>query len=182
MDKHGYTHAESILNEWNYVKGWQEEFIYTIKAIHSMKGAAFLMSCISMAQQSSIDMLMYYDTRPSVFNGVFDYYTYEKLKGYYPMYWYGMFYDLAGEIPAGNAIENIYSLCGVDGNGKIMAILTHYNDDDLAEGKEIAVDFGKTGLYEIYLLDETHSGELVSTTDDLTLTLKNQTVVLIKEI
>ncbi len=25
-------------------------------------------------------MLMYYDARPSVFNGVFDLYTYEKLK------------------------------------------------------------------------------------------------------
>lgn len=182
MDKHGYTQAESILNEWNYVKGWGAEFIHAIKAIHGMKGAAFVMSCISLAQQSSIDMLMYYDTRPSVFNGVFDFYTHEKLKGYYPMYWYGMFYDLAGEIPAGNAIDNIYSLCGVDKNGKVMAILTHYNDDDLAESKEIAVDFGKAGQYEIYLLDETHSGELVSTTSDLTLTLNNQTVVLIKEI
>jgi hypothetical protein len=49
-------------------------------------------------------------------------------------------------------------------------------------GKEISVDFGKNGKYEIYLLDENHSGELVSTTGDLTMTLKNQTVVLIKEI
>ena len=46
LDRYHYNNTESILNEWNYVKGWREEFVYTIKAIHGMKGAAFVASCI----------------------------------------------------------------------------------------------------------------------------------------
>ncbi|MBO5229857.1 MAG: hypothetical protein J6B52_00395, partial [Clostridia bacterium] len=82
LNKYGYENSESILNEWNYVKGWEEEFVYTLKAIHGIKGASFTLACMCTSQRSPIDMLMYYDTRPSVFNGVFDFYTYEKLKGY----------------------------------------------------------------------------------------------------
>ena len=50
---------------------------------------------------------MYYNTRPSVFNGVFDFYTYEKLPGYYPPYWYGMFYGRQKEKRADNTIEDL---------------------------------------------------------------------------
>ena len=94
------------------------------------------------AQQTFIDMLMYYDTRPSVFNGVFDFYTYEKLKGYYPFYWYGMLYDCEKEIPSRNEIENIYSLCGADKNGKTTIILTYYSDNDSLPNKKNFVGFG----------------------------------------
>jgi len=97
--KYNYSSAESILNEWNYIKGWTDEYIYSIETIHGSKGAAFIMACICEAQKSdAIDMLMYYDTRPSVFNGVFDFYTVKPLKGYYPLYWYGMLYNMKAEI------------------------------------------------------------------------------------
>ena len=60
LDDNGYEKAESILNEWNYVKGWEEDYVYSLKAIHRIKGAAFVMSCISEAQKSNaVDMLMY---------------------------------------------------------------------------------------------------------------------------
>ncbi len=178
----GYENAESILNEWNYVKGWTDEFKYTLKMIHGIKGAAFVMACICSAQQSSIDMLMYYDTRPSGFNGAFDYYTYEPLKGYYPLKWYGMFYDMSYEVPSDNKLDNVYSLCGVDENGKTLSIVTYYTDDDNAENKTVSVDFGRTGTYEIYLLDEDHDAELIATTSDLTFDMKRCSAVLIKEI
>ena len=179
--KYGYENAESILNEWNYVKGWTDEFLYSIKVIHGIKGASFVMSVISEAQKSSIDMLMYYDTRPGVFNGAFDLYTYEKLKGYYPFYWYGKFYDLKDEIRAENKIDNIYSLCGVDENGKTLSIITHYTDDDNEGNKEIEIDFGKKGQYEIYLLDDEHDGELIEVTDTLKFNIKNFSCIMIKE-
>lgn len=54
----GFENTESILDEWNYVKGWKEYFIYSIKTIIGMKGAAFTMACMSAAQHSSIDMLI----------------------------------------------------------------------------------------------------------------------------
>lgn len=182
LERYGYGEAESILDEWNYVKGWTDEFPYTVEMIHGIKGAAYLMACMSQAQRAPIDMLMYYDTRPSVFNGVFDFYTAKPLKSYYSMYWYGMFYDRKEEVRAVNSVENIYYLCGVDENGKVLAVITHYSDNDMAEHKNIAVDFGKVGNYEIYLLDDTHSGEFVKMTDCLEFDMKVQSAVLIREI
>lgn len=55
----GYESAESILNEWNYVKGWTEDYIYSIETINGMKGAAFTMACMSEAQKAPIDMLIH---------------------------------------------------------------------------------------------------------------------------
>ena len=182
LDQYGYTETENHLTEWNYVKGWREEYIYSISTIHGIKGAAFEMACISSAQNSSIDVMLYYDTRPSVFNGLFDYYTYKPLKGYYPFYWYGMFYDMAAEIKAENQVDDIYTLCGISPEGKVMATVTYYTDDDAALSKKVSVDFGKPGKYEIYLLDEEHSGELYGTTSDLDFEMKRNSVILIKEI
>ena len=182
LTKNGYENAESILNEWNYVKGWEEEFAYTIMAVHGLKNASFILSTMALSQRSPIDMLMYYDTRPSVFCGIFDYYSYKPLKGYYPMKWYGAFYDMEAEIRSENEIDNIYSLCGVDTNGKVLCMLTYYSDDDSAKAKEISLDFGKNGNYEVYLLDEKHDEVLLTTTSAPTLKLSVHSCVLIKEI
>ena len=181
LDQYGYENAESILNEWNYVKGWTDEFPYTIEMIHGIKGAAHLMACMSAAQSAPIDMLMYYDTRPSRFNGIFDFYTAKPLKSYYSLYWYGMFYDRKAEIRAAEPVEDIYSLCGIDGEGKLLAAITYYSDDDNAGNKSISVDFGRPGNYEIYLLDKEHNGEFIETTDRLEFDMKIHSVVLIRE-
>ncbi len=181
MNKYGYNQAESILNEWNYIRGWSEDYVYSLKAIHGVKGAAFTTACICAAQQAPVDMLMYYDTRPSCFNGAFDFYTYEKLPGYYPLYWYGKLYDCVKEIRAENEIENIFSLCGVDKSGRVTAIITHYSEKDDTEPVELSVDFGKEGTYEIYLLDKSHKAELVSTTSEAVIKLDLFSAVLIKE-
>ena len=181
--ENGYENSETILNEWNYVKGWTDEFKYSIKSITSIKGAAFIMACISEVQKcDALDMLMYYDTRPSAFCGAFDFYTYEPLKGYYPLMWYGKFYDMKSDLKCETSIPNIYTLCGIDENNKRLCVVTHYTDDDNEQEKEIAVDFDKNGKYEIYLLDEEHDGELIKETNNLTFTLKNNSCILIKEI
>lgn len=181
LDKYAFFNTESILNEWNYVKGWGDEFIYTIESLTSMKGAAFMMAVISEAQKSDIDMLMYYDTRPSVFNGVFDYYTYRPLKGYYPLYWYGSFYDFENEIRCDNPPERIYTIAGIDKSGKITAIITSYSDDDNAEDMDISVDFGKPGIYDIYILDKNHNGDYIGVSEALNFHIPNQSVIMIKE-
>ena len=181
LDKYGYEKTESILNEWNYVRGWEADYVYSLKAIHGIKGAAFTMACMCEAQQSSIDMLMYYDTRPSVFNGVFDFYTYEKLKGYYPFYWYGLLYDCEKEIAAQEKVENIYSLCGVDSDGKATIILAYYSEDDSKPVKRVSVDIGHEGCFEIYKVDEKHDGELIGITDKPELDMELFSMVLIKE-
>ena len=183
MEKYGYGDGESILNEWNYIRGWVEDFKYSIMAIHGIKGAAFTMACISQAQQSDdIDMLMYYDTRRSAFCGAFDYYSYEPLKGYYPLMWYGKFYDMEGYVPCQTQEDNLYTLCGVGKDGKAMAVITHYCEDDATGSKQVRIDFGKTGNYRVFLLDADHDGEYLGETQELTFALKNCAAVLIEEI
>ncbi len=179
----GYKNVETILNEWNYVKGWVEEFKESIMTIHGLKGAAFTMACMSEVQKcDALDMLMYYDTRPSAFCGAFDFYSYEPLKGYYPLMWYGKFYDLESYIKCESDVEHIYTLCGTDKDGKVMCIITNYSDDDNAEAKDIKIDFGKEGKYEIYLVDEEKDGELAEVTENLEFTLARCAFMLIKEI
>lgn len=178
----GYEKAESILNEWNYVSGWKETFVDSIQTIHGMKGAAFTMACMSAAQRSSIDLLMYYDTRPSAFCGAFDFYTYEPLKGYYPLMWYGMFYDMEAEIACETEAEDIYTLCGCDQKGKILSVITYYTDQAAAPAKEIAINFGRPGSYQLYLLDGEHNADLMGETTDLTLTMHPNTCLMIKEL
>lgn len=181
MDEYGYTQAECILNEWNYIRDWGHNFVYSLETIHGIKGASFVMAVISEAQKLPIDMLMYYDTRPSTFNGVFDFYTMRPLKSYYPLKWYGEFYNLESEVRAVNQVKDIYELCGVDKDGKVTAILTHYSDNDEKENVRIKVDFGKDVEYDIYLLDKTHNGELLKTTKDLTLDMPVHSCIMIKE-
>ncbi len=180
--RHGYKNTESICNEWNYIKGWTDEFVYSVKQHLNEKGSTFVMSCMNVAQKSPLDMLMYYDTRPTIYNGVFDFYTAEPIKGYYAFYWYGMFYDMRAEVRAVNEIEDIYSLCGVDENGKVLALITHYSDDDGKKSVELCADFGRSGNYEIYLLDKEHNGELVKVTSELNFDMPIHSAVLIKEI
>lgn len=181
LDKYGYTQTESILNEWNYVKGWTDEFVYSLESIHGVKGAAFVMAVICESQKSSIDMLMYYDTRPGAFNGAFDYYTYRPLKGYYPLKWYGEFYDLESEIRAENEVQDIYTIGGVDKDGKATVIVAHYSDNDAKDPTHVRVELKKDAEYDVYLLNKEHDGELVKTTKDLTFELAVHSCVMIKE-
>lgn len=180
--KYGYEHAESILNEWNYIGSWWAGYVDSLKAIHGMKGAAFTMATISLAQQSTIDMLMYYDTRPSVFCGVFDFYTYEKLKGYYPLYWYGMFYDMRAELRADSLPKDVYLLSGVDENGKTLTVVTYYTNEADMPVKELELDFGRDGVYEAYRLDAHCNGEKTAETSNLRFTMLPNSCLLLREV
>ena len=182
LDEYGYSHIESILNEWNYVKGWTDEFVCSIKTIIGMKGAAFTMAVMSACQTSPVDMLMYYDARPCSFNGLFDVYTLSPLKGYYPFLWYSRLYEMKTEIRCENKLDDIYTLCGKDDNGKVCAIITYYTDDDGMDEKAFSVDFGKDGEYEIYLLDDTHDASPIGTKKELDFNLKPNSCIMIKEI
>lgn len=181
LDKYGYVDTESILNEWNYVRGWQEEYVRSLETIHGIKGAAFVMAVITLSQKSSIDMLMYYDTRLSAFNGAFDYYTFRPLKGYYPLKWYGDFYNVDHEVRSDNKVDNVYTLCGVDQDGKTTTIVTYYSEDDNKPNVQLHLDFGKSATYDVFLLDKDHDSELTATTQDLILDMAVNTCVLIKE-
>ncbi len=186
LDEHGCAKTESILNEWNYVRGWEkEDWLYSKRVMKSMKGAAFIASVISASQYEDIDMLMYYDARPCGMCGMFDTdFVCDLLKGYYPFKMFSELYKL-GECVAVESVDNIYAVAAT--NGDSSAIMLTYFDDALSEGsKDISVALDgicneKTA--EIYLLDDEHDMELVDTvkiTNELKLNMKLYSSVLIK--
>ena len=101
LDKHGYTKTESILNEWNYVKNWTTDFPYSARAISQAKGGAYAAAFMSICQNEPIDMLMYYDARPgTIFNGLFDLYTFAPRPAYYALFSWADLRDLGTQVKA----------------------------------------------------------------------------------
>lgn len=87
LDRYGYSKAESIMNEWNYIKEWTIDFPYAVRAMSKEKGGAYTAMTLSLGQDAPIDMLMYYDARPgTVYNGLFDFYTYAPRPAYYALF------------------------------------------------------------------------------------------------
>lgn len=131
MDKYGYNKAESILNEWNYVEGWSKEFPYTAKTISEMKGTAFLAAVMSACQDKPVDMLMYYDARPStVFNGLWDFYTYAPTRGYYGIYAWSKLVEYGQQIKVNSDYKDLYVTAAKDNSGKIAIFITRYSGDN----------------------------------------------------
>ena len=181
--KYGYGNAQTICNEWNYVKSWKEGFIQTILDRNAEKGASFISSVIASTQACDwLDMLMYYDTRPGIWCGTFDYITCKPLKPYYALYWYGMFYDMEKYVKCDTQVDDVYTLCGVDKDGKSLCIITYYLDEGV-EQKTVKLDFGKSGAkYQVYSVDKDNDGQLIETPEDLTFEMKPNTILLVKEL
>ena len=102
MDDTGFAKAESILNEWNYVKGWVDDFVYTLEVESgrfNQKGAAFIAAAMVDCQYAPLDMLMYYDSKVgSVMNAMFDGTTLWPKKGYYPFYAWSKLVDRGRQV------------------------------------------------------------------------------------
>ena len=102
MDKYGFEKAESILNEWNYVKGWTDDWVYSLEAESgrfNQKAAAFIASTMIACQSQPLDWLMFYDARfntgmNSLFNGT----TLWPMKGYYPFYAWAKLRDCGTQV------------------------------------------------------------------------------------
>ena len=163
LDKYGFTETESILNEWNYVRGWiGDDWVYTLKAEKSLKGAAFIAAVMCEGQAADLDMLMYYDARPCGMNGMFSTdLVCDALKGYYPFKAFGQLYRLGTSVMT-ETENDLYAVAAKNGDeAAIMAV--RFDDDDAAEDKNVKIEVvGANGVAaEYYLLDENHDLELV---------------------
>lgn len=102
MDKHGFEKIESILNEWNYVKGWVDDWVYSLRVESgdlNLKGASFIAAVMNHCQQAPIDLLMFYDARVSSgMNNLFEKTTLWPLKGYYPFYAWNKLINLGTQV------------------------------------------------------------------------------------
>lgn len=177
LDAQGFYDTESILNEWNYVRGWSGDFLtYSIETIIGMKGAAFTAAVMSVCQSVPLDMLMYYDFRLCSFNGAFDSYTLRPRKTYYAFHMFKKLYNAGTQIEVLSEVDKVYTL-GAKGEDGIYTLITHYSDDM----QEFEVKLPK-GCHEVFLLDETHNEESILKTEDNTinLILRPNAVVLIE--
>lgn len=162
LDKNGYEKTESILNEWNYLRDWTDNFVYSIEQIIGIKGAAFEAAMMCASQNGPIDMLMYYDARPSGFNGLFDFYTSRPIKGYYPIKMFSRLYELGTQIDCQNDMKDIYALGAKNSEGEIAFMIARYEDDDnISAEKEITVNIGdlKNKKLSCFVVDEDKNEE-----------------------
>ena len=184
LDNYGYTDTESILNEWNYVRGWSEDFIYSIESIISEKGAAFTASVMSACQNGSVDMLMYYDARPCTFNGLFDYYTLRPLKGYYPFYYFGKLYEMKAQTETVSDDSDIRLTAAADGE-RVGVMISYFAEPDEADTKELSLTLDRSGNYKCYATDADRTNEVsifeITAGVPVTLTLKSQTVIYLEK-
>ena len=161
LDQNGFTETESILNEWNYVRGWETMPLrYSHKMQRELKGAAFNLAVMTACQQGSVDMLMYYDARPTGWNGLFDPEALDQCyKGYYALYAFNELYRLGEGVSVLVTGENGYALAARKGE-EAAVTLCHYDDNDEAAPRTFTVELSALGAsgteVEVYLLDDAH--------------------------
>ena len=167
LDKNGLCECESILNEWNYVRGWGgDDWIYSLEVMKNYKGAAFIAATMIMSQREPLDNLMYYDARPGGMNGMFCTDIVSKiLKGYYPFYIFNKLYTQKNEVSSESDEADIW-VCAASGE-EHNTMITYYNDDDNApSAKEVKVSFcgldAKDGVrLEYYISDKDNDYRLL---------------------
>ena len=166
LDRYGFTETESILNEWNYARGWEgDEWIYTLKTEKGLKGSSYIAATMCMAQYEKVDNLMFYDARPCAMNSLFNTdFVFECLKGYYPFYMFNQLYQLDNAVEVERDTADVWAVAASGKEQNVM--LSYYNDDDTAPEKTVKVELkninNKNGVrLEYYCLDECHDCELV---------------------
>ena len=131
VDKHGYGKAETILNEWNYIRGWTEDYPYSLATMHGVKGAAFTAATMAACQNSPVDILMYYDARPETpYNGLFDFYTFQPLPSYYSFYAWSRLAALDRQVKAETREEDLYVVAAKGDDGIVRTYVARYTEND----------------------------------------------------
>ena len=139
LDRHGFEKAESILNEWNYVRGWTSDWVYSLRVESgdlNYKGAAFVAASMSVCQREALDMLMYYDARlNTAMNGMFDPVTLEPMRGYYPFAAWAKLRRLGMEVDCScTGTDGLYATAAASADGRLGLLVTRYSDDDNISG------------------------------------------------
>ncbi len=164
LDERGLTETETILNEWNYIRGWLgSEWKYSMKVEKNLKGASFIVGAMCIGQGNPLDMLMYYDARPGAMNGLFAWETYDCMKGYYPFWAWSALAGLGHFVDCGCKSGDLY-YCAAANDRESAVLLTYFDDAETAQNLPVSLEIHalteKTKA-ELYLLDGSHDLTLV---------------------
>ena len=143
MDETGFNKSESILNEWNYVKGWTDDWVHSLEVESgrfNQKGAAFIAAAMSDCQAAPIDLLMFYDSRVSSgMNNLFNCATLWPMKGYYPFYAWSKMVDRGTQVTCtvkeGRGVKS-YAATGIVFNDTLAAATDGQFRATAAKGKD----------------------------------------------
>lgn len=130
LDKYGYGESDSILDEWNYVRDFSEYYPYSMKVMGELKGAAYVASVFQTCQNAPVDMLMYYDIRPSSYCGLFNISTYEPKWAYYAFYAWDKLLKLGKQVEVTVDDKDVYATAATDGKGRTSVFVSRYNEDN----------------------------------------------------
>ena len=168
LDAKGFAGVETILNEWNYIKGWLgDDWRYSTENEKNLKGSAFVLGTMITAQNSPVDMLMYYDARPCGMNGLFELETYKCQKPYYSFEIFRRLAQLGTQVPTEYYNDEIYSIAATDGESYAAAI-TYFDDDDNCEAREVKATFvGLSGRKRVSCFVLDNERDLILTRDEI---------------
>lgn len=161
LKKYGYEGSESILNEWNYVKGWSDNFPYSVDVIRGPKGAAFCSAVMSACQNEKVNKLMYYDARiETCFNGLFDLITLQPTQVYYGFYAWSKLVEYGTQVKTESNDGEFYVTAARNADGRLRVMVTRYNEDNNStKTKYVKIKTGTSvsGTRYMHLTDEWHA-------------------------
>ncbi len=155
LDDHGFTKTENHLNEWNYVRGWSDEWVYSLECESgrfAQKGAASIAAVMITCQDAPLDMLMFYDARVNTnMNNMFDTLTLLPKKGYYPFLAWRRLRELGTQVKASVETKDVkkpqlFACAAKNAAGKKGLFIARYSDDNnIVETRKVTVSL-PTGM------------------------------------
>ncbi len=162
IDDCGYPQAESHLTEWNYIRGWRcGDYVASMRAIGNETGAAFTAAFLVDAQAAPVDMMAYYDARPSGYNGLFD----PANNAPRPTYWafdaWRTLRSLSTSVAVRteDASREVRCAAACDGRRFALLVVRFSGDLNQAVSREVTVDLGSVVLEDVTVktLDSRHA-------------------------
>ncbi len=132
LDDKGFTGTESILNEWNYNRSWDEPDRYSRRVRPTVKAAAFVAAVMCECQKEPLDMLMYYDLRPNTsWCGPWAPVVYDIRPPYWALYYWAELAEYGTQIGSTCDTGNIYTCAARSEDGsRIRLLVSRYHEDD----------------------------------------------------
>ena len=132
LDDKGFTGTESILNEWNYNRSWDEPDRYSHRVRPTVKAAAFVAAVMCECQKAPLDMLMYYDLRPNTsWCGPWAPVVYDIRPPYWALYYWAELAAYGTQIESTCDTGNIYTCAARSEDGsRIRLLVSRYHEDD----------------------------------------------------
>ena len=196
LAQYGYTGAEHIYDEYNYVKTWSDMGV-NVAVIQNLPGAAFTAAMMAAMQNTCVSKLCYYDAQMKMAGswcGLFERGRGKRVNGgmngltprkpYFAFKAFNEVYKCGTQRALESDDDRLYAVAAYDGTQGALLISSYADPDECPEVKEVSVSVeglaGKTA--SVYVLDESTSLEKVASfpAGDFSWQMKPYTVLLIR--